>query len=398
LLVLFFTLVSNPGLFKRKYFYLLIMLAVVAYLPHIIWQIANDYPSYQYHVLTKSQDPYKPVDTLLFMLGQLCVAGPLTGILFFYTAFRYRPKTPVEKALKYTLAGFMLFFLLSTVNAPVEANWTAASFIPLVVLSYSYVTEHPLARKWTVRLSILSCGIFLFVRLNLAFDLVPTVGSKAFPEFYGWNDWASTIESKVGTTPVVFANSYQKASKYSFYTGQTALSLNNIRYRRNQYDLWSIEDNLKGKRVVFIPNWVMTGPGMYTLHTKKESLQYLFIDNFRSYAKVAITTDQPRFTFPPDAVVRIPVTLHNHYSHPVQFGLNEQFPDMLVYSLFREETLYSEVTIMPLKGKVLRHEFATELNLLTPKTEGSYYLRISIRTGWLPPAINSRLIRVNVKR
>lgn len=396
LLVLFFTLISNPGLLKRKHFYLLILLAVVAYLPHIVWQIANDYPSYQYHVLTKSQDPYKPVDTLLFVLGQLCVAGPLTGILFFYTAFRYHPKTPAEKALKYTLAGFMLFFLLSTVNAPVEANWTAASFIPLVVLSYAYVAEHPLARKWTVRLSILSCGIFLFVRLNLAFDLVPAVGSRAFPEFYGWKKWARTIESKVGATPVVFANSYQKASKYSFYTGHIALSLNNIRYRRNQYDLWSIEDSLQGRRVVFIPNWEMTGPGIYALRTDKESLHYLYIDNFRSYAKVAITTDRPRFTFPPDTLVHIPVTLHNQYPHPVRFGLNEQLPDLLVYSLFREEALYSEVIMLPLKGKVLCHAYTTMLTMRTPKTEGSYYLLISVRTGWLPPAINSRLIRVNV--
>jgi hypothetical protein len=110
LLVLFFTLLSNLPLLKRRSFYAVIVLAVVFYLPHILWQIVNDYPSYQYHVLTKSQDPYNPLDTLLFIAGQLLIAGPLIGIVLFYAAFRYKRKDPAEKALQFTLWGFFGFF------------------------------------------------------------------------------------------------------------------------------------------------------------------------------------------------------------------------------------------------------------------------------------------------
>jgi hypothetical protein len=397
LLILFFTLLSNPALFRRKRFYLVIGLSVLFYLPHIFWQIVHDYPSYQYHVLIKSQDPYKPMDTVVFLLGQLCVAGPLTGVLFFYTAFRYRPKTPLEKALKYTLVGVLVFFLLSTINAPVEANWTVVAFIPLLVLSYQYVSDRPSARKWAARLSVVSCIFFLFIRLNLASDLVPAVGSKLFPEFYGWRSWAGTIRSRVGTTPVVFANSYQKASKYSFYSGQTALSLNNIRYRSNQYDLWSIEDSLQGKRVFFVPNWEISGEGTHRFRTSKEIVHAVLIDNFRSYAKVTIATQQPRFTFPRGTTVRIPVRLTNHYPGPVRFDHNEQYPVWLVYCLFREETPDRQVNVLPLRDLVLKKTFATEIEMITPQAPGAYYLRISIQTGWLPPAINSRLIRMNIE-
>jgi hypothetical protein len=398
LLVLFFTLLSNPGLLKRKSFYLLIALSVLAYLPHIVWQIRHDYPSYQYHVLVKSQDPYQPADTLIFLLGQLCVAGPLTGAILYYSAFRCRTKNATQKAMKYTLTGMLVFFLLATVNAPVEANWTVACFVPLLVLGHAYLSDHRRLRKWTVRLGIVSCFLFACIRLNLALNLVPEAGSKAFPEFYGWKQWAADIRSKAGDTPVVFANSYQKASKYSFYAGRPALSLNNVRYRSNQYDLWGIADSLQGKCVLFVPNWEIGGEGVLKFAAGREKIFAVFIDNFRSYEKIAIETEQPRFTFPPGTTVHLPLMLHNRYGHPVRFDHNAAYPVSLVYCLFKEEAPDRQETILPLKDIVLKKSMRTLFSFRTPEKEGSYYLRFSVQTGWLPPGINSRLIRVNVER
>ncbi len=142
LLILFFTLLSNPGLLKNRRLYLVILISVTAYLPHIIWQVRNDYPSYQFHVLTKSQDPYKLIDTFVFIMGQLMIAGPLISLLLFYAAFRNRIQNLTERAMKYTFVGFIIFFLFSTLNAPVEANWTVTAFVPIMVLSYNYITSN----------------------------------------------------------------------------------------------------------------------------------------------------------------------------------------------------------------------------------------------------------------
>ncbi|WP_300662591.1 hypothetical protein [Fluviicola sp.] len=397
LLVLFFTLLSNLSVLKNKRFYLLISISVIAYLPHILWQITNDYPSYQYHVLTKSQDPYKPVDTLVFVAGQLMIAGPLTGLLLFYTAFRYRVQSVTEKALKYTFTGFIVFFLFSTLNAPVEANWTVAAFVPMIVLSYNYMTLRPTLKKWMIRLSLVSCLFFMFLRVNLIFDLVPAVGSKLLPEFYDWKTWARQIQAEAGEKPVVFANSYQKASKYSFYSGQTSLSLNNIQYRRNQYDIWNIEESLQGKRIIYIPNWEIAGEGVHSLWTMKGKIQYIFIDNFRSYSKINITTPEPRYVFKAGMLVHFPVTLINNYGNPVTFGKNKTYPDWLVFCLFREEESVGEEKKLALDGLTIDDSLNVRTLFQVPERTGTYYLRISIKNGWLPPGINSRLIRLRVE-
>lgn len=397
LLILFFTLLSNLSLLKKKQFYLIVVVSVTAYLPHILWQISNDYPSYQYHVLTKSQDPYKPSDSLIFILGQLLIAGPITGFLLFFTAFKYRFQSATEKAMKYTFIGFMVFFLLSTLNAPVEANWTVAAFVPVLVLSYNYLTSTAGLKKWMIRLSVVSCALFLFVRLNLAFDLVPTVGSKLLPEFYGWKTWAMQIDEKIGDKPVVFANSYQKASKYSFYTGNVSLSLNNIQYRRNQFDMWDIEEKLQGKSIVYVPNWELSGENTLSFQTNKGELQYIVIDNFRSYAKINITTPQPRYTFKAGDIIELPLTLKNNYGKPVTFGENPAYQDWLVVCVFREEEQIGEEKKLWMNGITLFDSLETSVSFNVPFEKGVYYLRISIKNGWLPPGINSRLIRVVVE-
>ncbi len=397
LLILFFTLISNLSLLKKKEFYLVVVIAVSTYLPHILWQINNDYPSYQYHVLTKSQDPYKPIDSIIFILGQLMIAGPLTGLFLFFGAFRYRVQNPMEKAMKYSFIGFMVFFLLSTLNAPVEANWTAAAFVPVLVLSYNYITSTANLKKWMIRLSVVSCLVFLFIRINLVFDLLPTLGSKLIPEFYGWRTWAMQIEEEVGETPVVFANSYQKASKYSFYTGNVSLSLNNIQYRRNQYDIWDIEEKLHGKKIVYVPNWDMEGENIHSFVTSKGKVQIFSIENFRSFSRINIVTPQPRYTFKSGEIIEFPLTMKNNYGKPITFGENSAYPDWLVFCVFREEEQIGEEKKLWLNGITLFDSLETSVTFHVPYQKGVYYLRISIKNGWLPPGINSRLIRFKVE-
>lgn len=396
LLVLFFTLVSHLSLLKRRSFYVVIALAVTCYLPHIVWQVVNDYPSYQYHVLTKSQDPYNPIDTLLFVAGQLLIAGPLIGIVLFYAAFRYKRTTLPEKAMQFTLWGFFGFFLLSTVNARVEPNWMSAALVPLVVLGYNYITENGRLRKAAIALATVSVVLFACMRVNFVLDLVPAAGSRLLPEFFGWRSWAQDIHRKAGNTPVVFANSYQKAAKYSFYTQQTSLSLNNVRYRRNQYDLWDIEDGLQGKRVLYVPNWDI-GPEALSIRTEKENVQYLYIDNFRSYAKVAIHAPQKRFVFRAGETVHLPITLENRYPQPVRFNRNRDYPDKLVFCVFDQEEFDHQQEIRSLEGVVLDSTLCLNTVFRVPEKSGTYYVRIAVQNGWLPGTINSRLIRVTVE-
>lgn len=398
LLVIFFTLISNLKLLRRKSFYAIVFLAIVLYLPHLIWQVANDYPSYQYHVLNKSQTPYNPLDSLKFIAGTLGVYGPLTVFLLMYAAWKFRRVDPLLRAYRFTLIGFFVFFFFSTFNAAVEPNWMAAAAVPLLLLGHDAIAERPKLRALAVRLSVAMLVICCFFRINLMFDLVPVLGHKAMPEFYNAKKWAQEIDQRSKGAPVVIINSYQRASQFSFYAGRDALSLNSTDYRRNQYDLWNIVDQLQGKRVFLVPNWEMHGDSIVNFETAKGKECGMFINDFHAYTKVAVDAGVNRMHFDADKDVEIPLTVHNpHYI----FEDSRDYPVNLEYTLYYYDKLYERKMIEPLSstsnGEVLRKDFPVTLHLHTPSKPGPYYIRFSISTGWIPPAINSRLIRVDVE-
>ncbi len=401
-LILFFTLLSNRSLFRRKTFYAVIAGAVALYLPHILWQLWNDLPSYQYHVLNKSQSYYNPLDSLSFMAGVLLVAGPFAGGLLIYAAVKYRTKEPMLRAMRFTFFGFFLFFLVSTFNAPVEANWMAASIVPLVVVAHGYIRERQNLRRWTVRLAMVSLVVFAFFRVNLMTDLVPALGSKAMPEFYGWNEWAEEVKKHAKGEPVVIMNSYQKASKYSFYTGEDALSLNNVAYRRNQFDIWNIVDSLQGKRVALFMTYADGRDSLETFETPRGKMQVLFIDNFHSYTKVRIETEKDWYHFKPGTDVAILLIFHGPNGGSFWFDQHTAYPASLVCERYYYEKFDQEIQLLDLSALdpdwIDFFPWKRVVKIRTPDVEGPYYLRFGIKTGNLPAYINSHLIRMDVEK
>lgn len=396
LLIIFFTILSNLKLLTRKSFYLVVLSSIILYIPHILWQILHDYPSYQYHVLNKSQTPYDPGDSINFILGQLLVAGPFVGFFLFYAFFKHKAGNALERSLKFTFIGFILFFLSTTLNTRVEPNWTLSAMVPLLAIAYPYILCKERMKKWVTRFSVISVVIFVIFRLNLVFNFFPLAGSQTFPEFFNNKTWTADLHKVAGNTPVVFSDTYQKASKYAFYSQQQSMSLNNISYRRNQYDFWPIEDSLQGKRILYIPNWETERPDEFKIETPKGTLFGIFIDNFRSFTKVLITTGDNSYKVKAGDKITIPITLINTYPGKVQFGLNKAYPDKLVYSIFKEETFDLTTDIAELGTLTLDSTYTTRFVLQVPDKAGVYYLRVSIQSGWMPPLINSHLMRMVV--
>jgi hypothetical protein len=69
-----------------------------------------------------------------------------------------------------------------------------------------------------------------------------------------------------------------------------------------------------------------------------------------------------------------------------------------VYALFKEETFDHTTDIAELGDRILDSTYKTSFVLQAPTEEGVYYLRVSIQSGWMPPLINSHLMRVVVEK
>lgn len=257
LLVVLATLASNPKLFSRYQTYIVAFVALLAFSPHLYWQYTHDFPSVQYHLFERIAPHYDPRFTIEYLVGQVALAGPLMGWLLLKAAYDYTPQEDFEKALKYTLIGFYSFFLLSSFRGRVEANWTVPAFIALIVLSHQFLQGHLSWRSWLFKSLPISLIFVFLVRLYML-PIVPKTNWFPKDEFHGNRTWASYIQRSAGDLPVVFIGTYQKASKYWFYTQRPSMSMNNIEYRRNNYNYWPIEDSLIGKKVMVVGNFDST--------------------------------------------------------------------------------------------------------------------------------------------
>ncbi|HZE86230.1 MAG TPA: hypothetical protein VE035_18045, partial [Puia sp.] len=247
----FFTLLSHPRLLLRRKAWLTAGIALILFLPHLYWQYQNGWPSVQYHLSERIADHYQLRYTFGYLAGQLLLVGPIAGFLLLWAAFAYKPRDRVEKALRYTMLGFYVFFLFITLRGRVEANWTVPSLIGLVVLSHQWLMENARARKWIYRLAPVTLALVTALRIHMIADIGPSF-RIARDEFHGNKRWASVIRKQSEENPVVFIDSYQKASKYWFYSGIPSMSLNTPEYRRNNFNFWPLEDSFRGKRVYVI--------------------------------------------------------------------------------------------------------------------------------------------------
>jgi 4-amino-4-deoxy-L-arabinose transferase-like glycosyltransferase len=262
------TLASNLFIFKNKKFLWAVFIALLLYLPHIYWQYKHDFISLSFHLFDRSSGYYKLNFTWEYLISQPLFYGPLTGLFLFYASWKYRPDNIFERALKYTFVGVFLFFLTATVKGRVEANWTIPALIPMTYFTMRYFSYDPSKLKWLKISAGVSFLILFTMRIVLAFSEKAYVHRMG--EMVGWKAYAQEIIKAAGNTPVV-ANSYQDASKLSFYSGRLIPSLN-VNGRRNQFDLWGLSYEFEGKKVLFLNNYLGLGE---KIKNPKSDLYYL---------------------------------------------------------------------------------------------------------------------------
>lgn len=248
-LVILFTLASNPALLKRRSFWMASIFGAILFTRHLYWQYSNDFPSVKYHLVDRSAKSYKIDFTFEYFGAQLLYYGPFMGFFLYWASFRIKTKDLFEKALKYTVAGTLVFFFLATFKGRVEVNWTLAMLVPMVILSVRYYQTRITSTAWLYRFAWISIPIILLVKIH---TIVPFVNFKKdrTADFRGHKEFADKVVKAAGGLPIV-AHRYQTASSLAFYTRQQ-VPVFNINTRLSQYDLWEFDTILVGKRVAFL--------------------------------------------------------------------------------------------------------------------------------------------------
>jgi hypothetical protein len=384
ILIIFFTILSNPSILTRWKTLLVILLSVGLFMPHVIWQILHGLPSINYHLFERLSPPYKVSFTADYVLGQLLITGPFVGWLIIWAALKNRYANATEKAMYWSLIGTYALFFLSSFRSRTEANWTILLMAPLVVLSYRYLSQNINKARWIYRLLPYSVGLVLLVRVYMILDIQAL---KFMPkdEFHKNREWAAVIKEKANGLPVVFANSYQRASKYWFYAGDTSYSLNTYSYRRSNYNFWPMEEQLQGRRVMVFGS--MGAAALKdTVKTPRMQLVSETTDAFVSFGAVDLAGENLQI----EDKGFVQVVLKPGYGNrQVMERARAKHPEimLIIYRSGKQDPM-----LIP-TGHTIGHDSEYTLIFrmkLPPLEEKKYTIRWGLKGSFSEPTINSR--------
>jgi hypothetical protein len=392
-LVVFFTLLSNLRLLKSPWAWLSGIIAMILFAPHLWWQYEHNWVSFRYHLFESNVHAYKIAYTAEYLLGQLFMPGPIAGFILLPAAFLYKPRNPFDKALQFTLAGVLLFFLLSTFRGRVEANWTSPSFIPLILLSYKYLEQRIKWRTLLFKLVPVSIAVSLFGRIVMLEDILPIRSVRE--RYHAWKDWPAVMKEKTKGLPVVFGNYYQYASKYWFYTGQVSFAQSFYKVRKNNYNFWPVEDSVLGKpvfvldkhRLYLFPNWLKTPLGY---------IGFKYDSCFPTFPNLKINVHQQKFAVKQSS----PFIIHFNYTVPGKYSTiinNHLYPaDTTVIGVFNQKGWVLDIPTR-IKLSEMKDQLSDSLVVAQSLPPGNYVLRFALHVGKYYPAHTSDNFNLKVE-
>ena len=384
-LIVIFTLLSNLRLLLQYRIYLAGIICLLLFMPHLWWQYQHDWVSFKYHLLESNVSRWKASYTIEYFAGQLLLAGPIAGLLLFPSAFGYKPVSAVERALRYTLFGIYLFFLLMSFRGQVEGNWTSPALAPLVVLAHQSLTGNMKWRKWLFRLLPVTLILVMLMRIAMIVDVVPLPAIEK--RYHAWKDWPQEMREQTKNFPIVFRNSYQRASKYWFYSGQPTYSVNLYKERMNNFNFWPMADSFLGKPVYVLDTYDMW-KFEDSLRTPIGWVGYRYDPAFVSFSPLRIKV--LKYASAGDSIL-----LHCKYQVPElyrNFILQHPDPrDTVRIGIFGKQGWIKDIfTGINLQNMSLAYSQSIQFKHGLPP--GKYYMRFAINRGFHIPTHNSEKI------
>jgi hypothetical protein len=333
-LLIIFVIFSNPALLSNLRFYLASLLGAVLFIPHIFWQFDNDFPSFRYHLVDRVSG-LNPENIPEYLGNLVAIQNPVIFPLVLWLIFRRKPENRFDRALYFILFGFMLFFLLASLRYQVQPQWTSLMAIPVMLLVFRSLDKNPAVRKTINWVSIVMLPLLLIGRSALMFDYLPLSFLK--DEFHDYKKKVKEISVIAGERPVVFTNSYQNASVYTFYTGKFSHSLNNLNYRKTQYDIWDFEEKVHGKEVLYVPHWpttfIMENFQKHRFFNGDSVYMKVYTD-FQSLQKECVILKEDHYTIKENSLNTLDLDIFNPYPYPIKIS-HKEFPVVFYMNFFR---------------------------------------------------------------
>ncbi len=392
-LMVIFTVASNPKLFLKKSFWLVVLCTTLFMIPHTIWQFNYDFATIKFHLYNRIDMGFS-WETIAYYIGiQPVVFGPLIGVFLIASVFANRMGGEFNRALKFCIAGVFLFFLISSFKVEFHKHWTSILLIPLILLGHEYIRDNLKWRHWIRRLMIVSVALFIPARVYLMHDFLPKEWTEGWDVLHNWDTWADEVQELSKGLPIMFNNHYERASRYAYLTKDIVHCYNTFDYRETHHDLLPLEENLQGRSVFQINRFRDTA--RYSDYETKigKGIHSRVVENFRSFRKVNIELDETEIAFCDQNGARRTAMLHfsNNYGYDISF--DDAAPRKVFLSVHFLKGLQPQasIRIKELTGGMKAEEvFSESVSFDMPKISGEFDMRFSIEVDGIEPPINSK--------
>jgi len=278
---------EKRGLLKDLKTYLPLIISLILFLPVLVWNIKNDFVTFRHtggHLGIYEGLKIRPLSFLEFIGSQFGVITPFLFIAFMIAIFQLTvpfatnrekknrtvtsPPTVTSQPIEHTLfllsfsLPVLLFFLLKSLQAKVQANWPLMAYPAMILLSVAwYVNKWQSLKKWMRYLFVLSLAFLVFITPFLYFPEILDLPPKFDPSsrLRGWKDLGRKVTllseelKRRGLPFFIVSDKYQVSSEIAFYTeGNPVTYCVNLGRRMNQYDLWPGFHNFVHYNAIFV--------------------------------------------------------------------------------------------------------------------------------------------------
>ena len=327
---------SNLKLLKDGKFWVACLVSLALLMPHILWQIHADFPSFRYHLSGRSE-PFRWSYFWEYLPNQLLVFNPFTfGAVVYVLCIDWlrrmqsisRQRTSpsgndmhsdpaFERGLKFILIGFFFFFWLMAFRGHVEPHWTIVCVIPAVVLLYRKALSNEKLRRYFKFVILPSLLLIVALRILILTPLADRFG------YHGKKSYYTAIETVASYHPVVFQGSFQEPALYHYFTGKESAAFRSFYDRKTQYDLWQFDKDWIGQQVfVCTPYHKFSQEYQINGVEFKGFLAEFFQSANRLETSFRITNASPNQTpvFHHGDTLHIDFSIHNPYNQSVDFN------------------------------------------------------------------------------
>lgn len=402
-LLIGFTVLANFNLLARRTFWLIVVVALGLYVPHILWQVKNNYPSLAYHLADRSEKTYRFDYTLAYIASQTLMAGLLTGWLLFYNGFKFNffRKDVFTRCLQVNFMGTLLFFLISSFRGEVQPQWTIVAFAALLILVLISFDRKGYPPQWFKKLTVANIIIIVAIRLLLVAAPPFVKKMEAVRRFFGNKEAMLALHKKTGDNWVITNEGFQLPAKYNFYNNTLkAFSYDSRFYRLTQFEIWPLEDSIQNKRAYYLASYPL--PFLAdSIQTVKATYHLGWVNGVRTYQKITITPDVKEISIPAGKTKEITLNISNPYNHTVSFSNDtakyKVFLDACLFKMKHEVNIqtagadFNQIQLQP--GQSVPYKFT----ITAPLQKGRYDLLFSIRTEPFNGSRNSGIITFSVE-